>query len=222
MGTRSQRKRWRRLERWQVLLASAVAAIASVVVALISVAPSGSPGKADTGVPQVNLPPTVRTGSSTAIPSMHIAITGLLEQSHPPPPGRLYVWTGTVRGLLAGVSIYVIDKRPGGGWLVSPTAVISRKGVWTVRWVLPIPPASARWIAVAVTYPAAYTGTSIETDGPQYEGVIASATYHPRITPTSSLPGYSGVSPAAAARHSAGQQSADLLLAGGARAAVVP
>ena len=176
MGTRPRRKQRRQLERWQVLLASAVAAVASIIVALISVGSGGSPGETATRV----LP----TDSSSAAPSAHIAITGLLEQAHPPPPGRLYVWTGTVRGLPADASIYVIDKRPGGGWLVSPAAVIARNGSWTVWWFFAAPPASARWIAVVVITVPAPSGISLGNRGPSYVGVIGIAKYHPLLRPT--------------------------------------
>jgi hypothetical protein len=175
MGTRSRNKRWRRFERWQVLLASVVAALATVVVALISLVPRGSPAGIDATVPQVSIP------SASASP-VSIAITGLLEQPHPPPPGRLYVWTGTVRGLPDYASVFVIDKRPG-GWLVSPAAVISGNGRWTVTWAISTPPASARWIAVVFLYGAPLPCCGLNSQGPSAPGVLAVATYYPRIRP---------------------------------------
>jgi hypothetical protein len=165
MGTRPRKKQQHRLERWQILLAAAVAAIASIAVALINLIPSESP------------PP----------PPPSVDITGLTQQPYPPPPGQLFLWTGTVTGQPSGSSVYVIDKIPGGNWLVSPSAIISG-GNWTITWTIPKPPASARWIAVV------FSGSeptpccqSLEHDGPDDPRVIATATYQPRARP-SSLP----------------------------------
>lgn len=190
MGTRPRKKRTRRLERWQVLLAAVVAAIASIVVALINLIPGGSTGGGGTGVTQAS-------SSSASTPQVAIAITGLLEQPHPPPPGRQYVWTGTVHGQSLGSSVFVIDKRSG-EWLVSPAAVIAASGAWTITWVIPTPPTSARWIAVVYFQgsaacrspgcPAAPSGSGLNQQPSSVPGVIAAA-YQPRATPAPSLPG---------------------------------
>lgn len=130
MAARS-RKRWGRLERWQVLLAAVIAAVASIIVALVSLLPHGG---------------------STGTSSVSLAITGLSEQSSPPPPGRLYMWSGTIRDLPSDASIFVIAKSPGvqagatvvsgespgtapsgessEPWLVSPQAIILK--IWDV------------------------------------------------------------------------------------------
>jgi hypothetical protein len=135
-----------------VLLASVVAAIASIAVALVSVTPSGSAsGPAARVGAQAPLAGLSPAGTSQA----GIAITGLLTHRHPPPPGELYIWTGTVRGTALGgtafgASVYVVDEKHSGGWLVSPAATISENGTWTVRWVLSPPPVEAQWTAVMV------------------------------------------------------------------------
>lgn len=168
MGTRPRKKQQHRLERWQLLLAAAVAAIASIAVALINLIPSGSPS-----APSVD-------------------ITGLVEQSFPPPPGRLYLWTGTVHDQPSGAEVFIIDKRPG-EWLVSPAAVIAAGGAWTVTWAIPTPPASAQWIAVAYFQgsgacpapgcPAAPSGSGLNQEPSSILGVIAVAPYQPRAAP---------------------------------------
>jgi len=62
MGTRPRKKQQHRLERWQVLLAAAVAAVASIAVALINLIPSGSPPapSVDQGPSATAIPPATR------------------------------------------------------------------------------------------------------------------------------------------------------------------
>ncbi len=169
-----------------MLVASIVAAIASIVVALLNILPGGT----GPGVPQASRSPFEQVSSSSASKSrVSIAITGLLEQPRPPPPGRQYVWTGTVHGQPPGSFVCVIDKRPGGGWLVSPDATISRNGMWTVTWVFGSPPPSARWIAVVVETASVPPGVSLDNDGPAYPGVAASAMYHLGARPAPSPSG---------------------------------
>jgi hypothetical protein len=164
-----------------VLLAAAVTAIASVAVALITVLFGGSSGTTG-GTPSANYSP-----ASTS--SVSIAITGLLEQPHPPPPGREYIWTGTVSGQPTDASVFIIDKRPG-EWLVSPAAVISVNGGWTVTWVIPAPPVSAQWVAAVYIQAHAYcvlsgcppapSGSGLSEPISSVAGVIAVAPYQLR------------------------------------------
>jgi hypothetical protein len=175
MPPRSRSKRWRRLERWQVLLAAIIAAIASIVVAFVSLLPGGGPAPGDGSAPV----------SSTAITPapVSLAITSEFEQSHPPPPGRLYMWSGTVRHLPADASIFVIARLPGGQvavaegngsqpWLVSPQATISENGTWTVTWVIPKPPSTVQWIAVVQVPSVAACGSSSSTPIPPCSGLV--------------------------------------------------
>jgi hypothetical protein len=183
MGTRPRKKPTRRFERWQVLLAAVVAAIASIAVALINLIPGGSTGGGGTGV-------TSASTSSASTPQVVIAITGLLEEAHPPPPGRQYVWTGTVRGEPSGSSVFVIDKRTG-EWLVSPAAVITPGGAWTIKWVISKPPPSARWTAVVYLQahgacifpgcPPTPSGSGLSQQPSNIPGVLATTTYQPRV-----------------------------------------
>lgn len=156
MGTRPRSKQRRRLEQWQVLLAAAIGAVGVIAAALIPLLAGGSPS------------------------GLSIAITGLLEQPYPPPPGRLYLWNGTVTGQPPGTSVYVIDKVAPGKFMVSPAAVVSGQN-WTVTWTISKPPATARWIAVVFSnnmpVPCCH---GLEDEGPDAPQVIATATYQPR------------------------------------------
>lgn len=188
---RSRSRGWRRLERWQVLLAAAIAAVASIIVALIGVPHGGSTGVSTT-------PPSVSPGVSAATPSgsgslpkISVVITSLSEQSVPPPPGRLYVWSGTVLNQPTGSSIYIIAKRPGApqtpsqsspAWLVSPPASVLKNGTWTLMWVIPKPPSAVQWIAVIwiqTIAPCPSPGCGLNNLGPNDPGVKATATYPP-------------------------------------------
>lgn len=189
MGGRSNARRWRRLERWQVLLAAIVAGLATLVTALVSLLGGGPRG--------VTAQPPLAAASSpsagTEAPRVSVAITGLHEQPFPPPPGRSYTWSGTVRNEPRNSSILVIAKRlgvqatgPAGkgsqSWLVSPGATISKAGSWTVTWVIPKPPSAVQWIAVVWTSlqpPCASAGCpSLRDAGPKAFGVLATAIYH--------------------------------------------
>ena len=199
MAARTRKRRWRRLERWQVLLAAVVAAVASIIVALVSLPHSGSTGTS-----------SISSGTT----SVSLAITGLSEQSSPPPPGRLYMWSGTIRDLPPDALIFVIAKSPGfhpqslvpgespvpvptgessQPWLVSPQATILNNGTWTVTWFIAEPPSTVRWIAVVWIPPsppscsasgcqAGTTPHSLSDQGPSTPGVQVTATYPPRST----------------------------------------
>ncbi len=182
MPTRSRNRRWRRLERWQVLLAAVVAAVASIVVVLI--------GPLNGGSTPINPPTSPPPISATTSPApLSIAITSEFEEPHSPPPGRLYMWSGTVRNLPTNASIFVIDKLTP-TWLVSPAASISRNGIWAVSWVIPKPPATVRWIAVvqvptwgacpAPGCPSPFQPPfDLASQGSNAPGVVATATYRP-------------------------------------------
>ena len=191
MARRSTSRRWRRLERWQVLLAAVVAAAASIIVALISLDDGGTT--------------SVGVTTTTPPPSLSVVITSEFEQSHPPPPGRLYMWNGTVRNMPTDALIFVIGKIPGAQpevtegesspqWLVSPAASISRNGAWSVTWVIVKPPSSVQWIAV-VQIPSSGACASpgcpspfqppfgLSSQGSRAPGVVATATYRPKASP---------------------------------------
>jgi hypothetical protein len=213
MGTRTRKKQPRNgrpktqgesgqhgLVQWQTLLGAGVAAVAAIVVALLASVNGGSTGPANT------TPSTSPSGVTEPLNSrpvaaapVSIAISGVKEQTHPPPPGRKYIWSGEVNNEPKGSSIYVIDKRSG-DWLVSPPAVISASGDWTVTWIIATPPASADWIAVVYSAPLvpvpcptgvtcpppspapggpAGHGTSEEPS--DIPGVVATATYHAQV-----------------------------------------
>ena len=197
MGRRPGSKRWRRLERWQVLLAAAVAAVASIIVALVSSSNGQSSG-----------PPSLTLRSSESSPSLPIvAITGLSEQPSSPPPSRQYTWNGIERNLPSDASVFVVGTRSGTtaavpqasatgqSYLVSPQALISKNGTWTITWIIPNPPSAVMWSAVAqipsesavpCTGPAPCAGQSLSeppyqlsSQGPNAPGVVATATYQP-------------------------------------------
>src|SRR5262245_52454098 len=118
MGAPKKTGRSHRLERWQIVLAALVAAVATIIGAVLARPSSGKPAGPQRGG------------------RVSVTITGLSEHPYPPPPGRLYRWSGTARNLMAGASIFVIAKEPAGQaaaatkgegsqpWLVSPRAVI--------------------------------------------------------------------------------------------------
>lgn len=91
MGTRPRKKQQHRLDRWQVLAAAVAAAVASIAVALINLIPSGSP------------------------PAPSVDITDLAQQPYPPPPGQLYLWTGTVHDQPASAEVFVSTSAPANG-----------------------------------------------------------------------------------------------------------
>jgi hypothetical protein len=207
MGTRPKSKRWRRLERWQVLLAAVVAAVASIIVALVNL-PSGQ----SAGSPHPT--PSLMESSSSSGNLPVIAITGLSEQPSSPPPSRRYTWDGTERNLPSDAAVFVIGKlsttaaaapqastgsQP---WLVSPQALISKNGTWTVTWIIPNPPSAVTWSAVAQIpsegpFPTVSQCPSsppcpplpsstpnlppyqLSSRGPNAPGVVTTATYHP-------------------------------------------
>ena len=216
MGKRCASKRWRRLERWQVLLAAVATALGAIVVAVINLS---------SGQPQDPPSPTVSTSGSPSpkaaangslLNSPVVLITGLSEQPSSPPPGRLYVWNGVERNLPSYASVLVIGELSGaraavsrastGGqpWLVSPRAIISKNGEWTVAWLIRKPPSAVVWSAVVQipsyvqisdcpstntsTPDACIQGGDVEIFDPPYKlssqglrapGVIATAPYQP-------------------------------------------
>ena len=194
METGAKSKRWRRLERWQVLLAAVVAAVASVIVALINIVPNDH-------------------GGSGPPPPPQLAITGLSVQPASPPPAARYTWSGTESNLesILGrtASIFVVGKpssnnaaavqqaTSGASWLVSPQAKISANGSWTVTWIILQPPSAVTWTAVEAIQgeqAGACPGPSgvpvpcpsqsddpfgLRSQGPNSSSVVAKATYHP-------------------------------------------
>src|SRR5262245_55910741 len=138
-----------RLERWQVLLAAAVTAVASVVVAVLGLwdgtGPSPRPSASTSGSPSPS--PSV----SSSGPQTVVAITSWSERTLPPPPGKRYEFMGIARNMPSGQSfIYVIaaeSNKTSGQWLASPPFALFEDGRWTIRWDLPHPPAQARWMA---------------------------------------------------------------------------
>jgi hypothetical protein len=200
MRTRPRGKRWRRLERWQVLLAAVVAAVASIIVTLVSL-PNGQPN--------VPPPPTPSPSeSSSSSNPLVVAITGLSEQPSAPPPSRRYRWNDIERNLPGDALVFVIGKLSSATaavsqastgsqpWLVSPQALISKNGTWTVTWIIPNPPSVVTWSAVAQIpsesaspCPAPGGGScgnvqlnkppyQLSSQGPSAPGVVATATYH--------------------------------------------
>jgi hypothetical protein len=221
VGTRTQKKQRktelqsepRGLERWQVLLAAVITAVGGIAVALLAFLPGGSSGHTDEtsgpGPSQVTASPSQVTASRSqvatqpnypaanflpTIPNISIAISGEVEQPYPPPPGRKYIWNGTVHGEPMYSQVYMIDIRTG-AWLVSPLAKISPNGAWTVTWVISNPPVSADWLAVVVNPVEAQGAVSGVCTAPcpsasafpgwyglssSLPGVLASATYSPQ------------------------------------------
>jgi hypothetical protein len=176
-----------RLERWQALLAAAVTAVASVVVALLGLGddtgPSPRPSASSSGSPS---PGPSLSGSG---PPTVVAIISWSERPLPPPPGKRYEFTGIARNLPAGQSfIYVIaaeGSRAPGRWLASPPFVPTEDGRWAIQWDLPDPPAQARWMAV-VWFESCPAGgcagiplPQLEKFGPDAPGVVAVATPSP-------------------------------------------
>jgi hypothetical protein len=168
----------RRLERWQVLLAAAVTAVASVVVALLGLWGGGGPSPS----------PSASSSASSSVSQTVIAITSLSEQPLPPPPGKRYVFAGIARNLPSGQSlIFVIgaeNNKASGPWLVSPYTAPSKDGRWTVHWDLPNPPAQVRWMAVVwfdnSCPPGSHCGGNpypeLEGSGPHAPHVVAVVT----------------------------------------------
>jgi hypothetical protein len=153
METRPKSKRWRRLERSQVLLAAVVAAVASIIVALVT--QSGGQRGAPAPAPAPSPNPVVTTATTV------IAIMGLSEQPSSAPPGLRCMWNGSAQNLPYAAEVLVIDKpsstvaATGQGaassqsWLVSPQALVSKNGTWTVIWIIANPqPSAVTWSAV--------------------------------------------------------------------------
>lgn len=176
-----------RLERWQVLLAAAVTAVASVVVAFLGLwgdtGPSPGPSSSNSGSPSPS--PSV----SSSGPQTVVAIISWSERPLPPPPGKRYEFMGIARNLPSGQSyIYVIaakSNKASGQWLASPPFVPAEDGRWKIRWDLPNPPAQARWTAV-VWFESCPTGgcagiplPQLKEFGPDAPGVVAVATAPP-------------------------------------------
>ena len=164
-----------RLERWQVLLAAAVTAVASVVVALLGLWDGTEPSP--------------RPSASSSGPQTVVAITSWSERPLPPPPGKRYEFMGIARNLPSGQPyIYVIaaeSNKSSGQWLASPPFVPTKDGRWKIQWDLPNPPAQARWMAV-VWFETCPTGgcagiplPQLEKFGPDAPGVVAVATAPP-------------------------------------------
>lgn len=144
-GKMPQQHRKLKLHRWQTLLAAIIAAIATIVVALITA--HGRPTSGGPSRPPARLWPTV-------------SIASFSETPLPPPPGESISFYGTVDyyGITGGdgAKIYVIVRRVSvtsssvgtRPWLVSPPAHVVDGGKWSVKWDLSNPPANAQWTAV--------------------------------------------------------------------------
>jgi hypothetical protein len=185
-------RRTRHLERWQALLAAAVAAVASIVVALVGLLHDGgsSPHSQPTTVgPQ----PTSLSPQPTSLspqPTTVVAITSWSEQTLPPPPGRRYVFEGVARNLPSGRSlIFVVAAEndvASGQWLVSPFTALSEDGRWKIQWDLPNPPAQARWMAVVWFDPCPPGGGSCA--GNPYPALAAEGPNAPKVVAVGTAP----------------------------------
>jgi len=183
------RAKSRRLERWQVLLAAAVAAVASVVVALLGHWDGGGPSPTPSASSSES--PSASPSPSGSKSQTVVAITSWSERPLPPPPGKRYVFAGIARNLPSGQSlIFVIAAEPNmasGRWLVSPYTAPFKDGRWTVQWDLPNPPAQARWMAVVWFDNSCPSGSGcggnpypeLEGLGPDAPHVVAVATAPP-------------------------------------------
>lgn len=153
-------------DRWQTLLAAVVAALASIVVAVITTWDGGNGG-----------PRLARQTPETPI----FTISTLSEQPEPPPPtARRYVFIGTAH-LRSGESIFVLARAatpPAAArkvseeppWLVSPPAKVTSEGIWTVSWLLATPPIAASWTAVIIYGPALYPPVTGDPSSPPPPG----------------------------------------------------
>lgn len=168
------KKGWR-LERWQALLAAAIAAIATLGVALITTF-----GGASSGGPSPEGPSSgasVSLGSAAALApaaaqsaQAAIAITSFSSVPWPPPPGEDYSFRGIISnpssldanywntdGPGVHAQVYVVECRPrgadsatnGSNCLQSPPANISKNGSWYVKnWHIRNPANNAEWAAM--------------------------------------------------------------------------
>jgi hypothetical protein len=188
------------LERWQTLLAAGIAAVASIVVAIIGFADDDSESSAE-GQPTESSSSTSSPNGSGGDPE--VAITSWEQSPMPPPPGQRYVFKGFARNLSEEGSsyIFVVARRPSSQpdeespllgddeWLVSPMAVAGDDGRWAVEWGLPNPPAAAEWIAV-VWLDICPTGAcggnpyaALAAEGPEAADVDGFAPAPPGISP---------------------------------------
>lgn len=191
-----KRRRWR-LDK--ALLVAVIGAVATIVAALIGLVPHGD-GSGPSASGKTPRP------SSFAAPVL--AITSWTEDELPP-HGRSFTFAGTVRGVGPGdFTVYVVaqtapvratepvpvlSSSTGGHpsppvvyqehWLVSPPARLDPDGSWRVeRWDVPDPPRHAHWLAVvqlAGRVPS-NSDPSLESNGPDAVGVVATATARPR------------------------------------------
>jgi hypothetical protein len=185
------------LERWQTLLAALVAAVASIIVAFVSVQQNSSPSPDPTTLP---VPISSILPSSTIPKKLAsgpiIGIRSWTERPTPPPPGKRYTFKGIVNNKPDRAFIVVLAQQqpsPSAGathsprWLISPLATVADDGTWTVVWHLPRPPADVRWTAVVLDYgecpgPGACGGnpfSDLEGAGPKGWAVTAATTVGP-------------------------------------------
>ncbi|GAA4495131.1 hypothetical protein GCM10023191_035370 [Actinoallomurus oryzae] len=196
-GGTNKRRRWQP-DKAQTLLVAVIGAIATIVAALIGIVPHGD----DSGPSAPGETPRPATSAAPVL-----AITSWTEDELPP-HGRSFTFAGTVRGVGSGdFAVYVVAQTapvratepvpvlssPTGRhpsppvvyqehWLVSPPARLESDGSWRVeRWDVPDPPRHAHWLAVVQL-----TGRvpdnrdpSLESNGPDAGGVVATATPRP-------------------------------------------
>ncbi|MGI5230681.1 hypothetical protein [Actinoallomurus sp. CA-142502] len=194
----TKRRRWQP-DKTQAVLVAVIGAVATIVAALIGLVPHGD----DSGP---SAPGETPRPAASAAPVL--AITSWTEDELPP-HGRSFTFAGTVRGVGPGdFTVYVVaqtapvratepvpvlSSSTGGHpsppvvyqehWLVSPPARLDPDGSWRVeRWDVPDPPRHAHWLAVvqlAGGVPSS-RDPSLESNGPDAAGVVATATARPR------------------------------------------
>lgn len=185
--------------------------MASIVVALVSLLSgqsNGPPSHPTVSLSESSHPTPSLSASSSPSEFPVVVITGLSEEPFPPPPSRRYTWSGIESNLPSDASIFVIGNLSSTAaaapqastgsqpWLVSPQALISKNGRWTVIWIIPNPPSGVTWSAVAQipstvapscppppqpcpTVPPVKPPFGLSSEGPNAPGVVATATYHP-------------------------------------------
>jgi len=135
------------IERWQALLAAAIASVAAVAVALIQMFGSGSPS------PTVDHQ-TELTRMSDGTTTVTISTFKTVPQAARGAAAPTLKIAGTVERLPTGWNIWVIGKPADqSSWLVSPRADVTTDGQWSVAWQ-PLRMDDVQWFAVAGGDPA--------------------------------------------------------------------
>lgn len=175
--------------RWQVAIAAAIAAVATVGAALITTLIGGGDGE-----PSAGREPGVSTSATNTIQPT-VTFTSWSEKPTDP-PGREYEFEGRVSDLPANYTVHVIIEIPtygpspldsspqepvGSEWLVSPAADVLRDGHWKLTWAIAHPPAGGKWVVVVfgdcptcTAAPATIGG--LKANGPRDPHVAAAAT----------------------------------------------